>query len=84
MRAGRVHRADDPALAMAADKVVQFHRFFGDWDGDRDVDASDKATFLGAVGSMTPMYLPAFDFDGDGDIDAADQAQFNKRFGRRI
>ena len=84
VRAARVHRADDRSATMAADSVTKFHRLFGDADGDRDVDATDKAAFLAAVGQTTPAALSTFDFNGDGDVDAADQTQFNKRFGKHI
>ena len=84
VRALRVHRADDPTVTMPADVVKTFHRFFGDADGDRDVDAADRTAFLAAMGQTTPAALSTFDFDGDGDVDAADQTQFGRRYGRRI
>ena len=84
VRALRVHRADMPTVTMAADSLTRFHRFFGDADGDRDVDAADRTAFLLALGQTTPVALGTFDFDGDGDVDAADQTQFNRRYGKRI
>jgi hypothetical protein len=74
---GRIHRAEFRPSIMSADRIEQFHRFFGDADGDRDVDALDQVAFLGGN-------LSTFDFDNDGDVDAADQLQFNKRLGRKI
>ena len=84
VRALRVHSAADPSLTMAADSVSSFHRFFGDSDGDRDTDATDRTAFLAALGQTTPAALNTFDFDGDGDVDSADQTQFNRRYGKRI
>ena len=60
----------------------QFHRLFGDSDGDRDVDARDLTAFRQAFGNSTN--LAAFDGDNDGDVDRADYLRFLKRFGRRI
>jgi parallel beta-helix repeat protein len=84
VRALRVHSAADPSLTMAADSVASFHRFFGDSNGDRDTDATDRTALLAALGQTTPAALGTFDFDGDGDVDSADQSQFNKRYGKRI
>jgi len=80
---GRVHRADDRSV-MSADHVTTFHRFFGDWDGDRDVDAADQTAFNAAFGQTDGASLSTFDFRRDGDVDATDRNQFNKRFGRTI
>ena len=57
---------------------------FGDSDGDRDVDWTDRDHFRPAFGkSATDIgYLWYFDFDGDGDVDGLDNGQFNRRFGR--
>ena len=55
------------------------YRFFGDINGDRQVDVAD-------FGMFTPtMFQPAnynagFDFNGDGVIDIADFGQFADRF----
>jgi hypothetical protein len=80
----RVHRLDNPAVVMAADSVTTFHRFFGDSDGDRDVDATDKVAFDAAFGQTTPAALSAFDVDRDGDVDGVDRNAFNKRFGKSL
>ena len=69
VRALRVHRADDRSVTMAADSVTRFHRLFGDADGDRDVDATDKTAFLAALGRTDAASLAAFDYNGDGLID---------------
>jgi hypothetical protein len=58
----------------------QFHRLFGDSDGDRDVDVSDFAAFRAAFGSSNLT----FDYDGGGGVDANDFGQFRARFGSSI
>lgn len=62
---------------------VEFHRLFGDSDGDRDVDNADfgrlRLALLGGP-AVYPTYA-YFDFDGDGDVDAADRAEFDRRRG---
>lgn len=59
-----------------------FFRYFGDSDGDRDVDAQDYGrfglTFLKSLGDNE--FDEFFDFDGDGDVDGNDHAQFRRRF----
>ncbi|MCA9136174.1 MAG: RICIN domain-containing protein, partial [Planctomycetales bacterium] len=63
-----------------------FFRFFGDSDGDRDVDAQDFGrfglTFLKANG--TSGFNPEFDFDGDGDVDGQDYGRLERNFLRQI
>ena len=80
----RIHRADDRTVVMDADYASTFHRFFGDSDGDRDVDDTDQAAFNSAFGHTDAASLATFDFDHDGDVDAADRNKFNKRFGHTI
>jgi hypothetical protein len=82
--AARVHRAGDRSVVMSADSVTTFHRYFGDADGDRDVDAADQTAFNAAFGHTDAASLATFDFDHDGDVDAADRNRFNKRFGKSI
>lgn len=66
--------------------VTAFHRYFGDYDGDRDVDGADfigmRATF--GLGAGNPGFLYYFDFNGDGFVDAFDFLQFRIRFGSQI
>jgi hypothetical protein len=62
------------------DFTVNFHRLFGDADGNGFVDALDFRAFRGALGSAAFV----FDFDGDGDADAADFGAFRGRFGMAL
>jgi hypothetical protein len=64
------------------DAIFDFYRFFGDLDGDRDVDGLDYFKLRDAV--RLSEYLAYLDADGDGDIDAYDVAQFRLRYGRRL
>jgi uncharacterized delta-60 repeat protein len=50
-------------------------RFFGDINGDRQVDIADFGLFSSSI--FNPAnYIAAFDFNGDGVIDIADFGQF--------
>ncbi len=71
---------------MAEDYVAGFHRFFGDSDGDGDVDAVDLGRFGQAFGKTAGQagYQAYFDSDGDGDVDAIDLGRFRSNFGRSI
>jgi len=62
------------------DYTFNFHRLFGDADGNGSVDALDFRALRGSFGS--PAFV--FDFDGDGDTDAADFAAFRGRFGSSV
>ena len=60
-----------------------FYTFYGDGDGDRDVDNVDFSIFLrtyfkSAVGD--PTFDPAMDFDADGDVDNVDFSSFLERY----
>jgi hypothetical protein len=71
--------------AAAADK---FFRLFGDQDGDRDVDATDRFAYLTSRGKTRGQagYLWYFDCDNDGDVDSVgfDLDQFNLRYGKKL
>ncbi len=58
-------------------RQVDFHRFFGDFDGDATIAASDFIQFRLALGGSSPT----FDFEGDGAVAASDFIQFRLRFG---
>ncbi|MCA9158377.1 MAG: cadherin domain-containing protein, partial [Planctomycetales bacterium] len=66
--------------------IDEFFRFFGDIDGDRDVDAIDYAglrtTYRKSVNDSG--YNSVFDYDGDNDVDAADLAMFRERYRTRL
>ena len=68
--------------AMTADHTDEFFRYFGDADGDRDVDARDRRKFRRTYRkkSSVKAFNDAFDFDGNGVVDARDLRQFRKRF----
>lgn len=61
---------------------TKFHRYFGDFDGDRDVDFLDTAVMRKADLTAPPNknYNPAADFNGDGRIDDTDLAAFKARY----
>lgn len=48
-----------------------------DFDGDMDVDQSDRAALVALLGTTGP----AGDFDSNGTVDAADQAMLEQRYG---
>jgi hypothetical protein len=76
--ASKVHDAAQPTLTMAADATAAFHRYFGDRDGDGDVDGTDVNAIVPAL--FNPAnYDPAFDFDGDADVDGTDVNAFVRR-----
>ncbi len=57
--------------------VTDFHRFYGDYDGDATIAASDFIQFRLSFGGTDFT----FDFDGDGAVAASDFIQFRLRFG---
>jgi len=70
-------------------RTINFHRFFGDSDGDRDVDARDSANYrTGFRGNAS--WLALFDFDNDGVLltgglqDQQDKDAFFANFGRLL
>ena len=64
----------------------KFFRFYGDFDGDRDVDGIDfgqfRTTFFKS--SNSPDFIASFDYDSDGDVDGIDFGQFRQRFFDRM
>lgn len=62
------------------DYVFNFHRLFGDGDGDRDVDSDDFSAFRNAFGLTSFI----FDFTGDYYVGAEDFQAFRERFGTSI
>jgi len=82
--ATKIHDAGGPLGTTATDYV--FHRFFGDSDGDRDVDATDMNRYRRvALGDPAfAAYAYAFDQDGNGAADAADYQKFRQNYGRKL
>ncbi|QDV45677.1 allantoinase [Stieleria neptunia] len=66
--------------------VDSFFRFYGDTDGDRDVDGQDYGRFGQAFLSQSgdPNYDPFIDSDGDGDVDSQDYGRFGLNFLKRL
>lgn len=67
------------ASATAPNPPTNIFRFFGDLDGDGDVDASNFLAFRDVFLGIMP-YNAALDFDGSDSVDAADFLQFRNRF----
>ncbi|MBX7105908.1 MAG: hypothetical protein K1X57_17625 [Gemmataceae bacterium] len=68
---------DGNADGLGGDNLVyDFHRLFGDADGNRTVDSSDFLAFRLAFLSNSPT----FDFDGNGTVDSSDFLQFRLHF----
>ncbi|MEM6470887.1 MAG: hypothetical protein AAF802_15110, partial [Planctomycetota bacterium] len=64
----------------------EFFRFFGDHDGDRDVDLLDlnalRDTFRLTDSQMG--FDSAFDYDNDGDVDLLDLNIFRTNYRQRL
>lgn len=67
---------------LAANATTNFHRFFGDINGDERVDIADygllATSYNKAIGDSG--YINGFDFNGDGRVDIADYGQFSLRY----
>jgi len=61
----------------ADNKTQDFHRLFGDGNGDGNVTSTDFALFRSFFGIAGPL----FDWDGNGNVNGTDFAEFRKRFG---
>lgn len=66
--------------------VFSFHRWYGDADGDGDVDNADFNILRSQFGSNAgePGFKYWLDFDGDGSISVLDLNQFRVWFGTNI
>ncbi len=73
---------DSGGRAMAADYSANFHRYFGDVNGDARIDIADFGVFSLGYGTQSGQanYVGYLDFNGDGRIDIADFGQFALRF----
>ena len=67
---------------MTADYTFEFHSFFGDVDGDRDVDFADLFRFRKTYQktSTDVGFDSRFDIDADGNIDEADLMAFRQNY----
>jgi len=65
------------------DGTLQFHRLFGDVNGDQAVNGLDLVAFRGAFGTTdgSPGYLDYLDFDSDGAINGTELGAYRSRFG---
>jgi hypothetical protein len=66
--------------------LANFHRLFGDANGDGRVDDRDQALFLKAYRSRVGMsnYVSYFDYNGDASVDSIDYFQFLRRKGYQV
>lgn len=83
-RNGVVDGEDD--FQFGAESSDAFFKFYGDTDGDRDVDGQDHGrfglSFLKTVGQAG--FDPRLDSDFDGDVDGQDYGRFGIRFLRTM
>lgn len=79
---GSVRLLDAPTITTLGNYGKTFTQKFGDFNGDKQVNETDKAAFDAAYASGTPtmQQLAWFDFDHDGTLSAIDLTEFNKRF----
>ena len=61
-------------------------RFFGDVNGDQNVNGFDFGSFKNAFGHVAgdPEFLGYFDFNGDSAVNGFDFGQFKTRFGTTL
>jgi subtilisin-like proprotein convertase family protein len=67
---------------MTSNSTTQFHRYYGDVNGDAQVDGLDFSAFSSTFNLMTgnAAFLGYLDVNGDGVIDGFDFSQFSGRF----
>lgn len=80
------HVVDYSGNAMVSDVSFDFHRFYGDINGDRIINIADLFPFRNASFSTEndPNYNEAFDNDRDGKIDISELFLFRSRFGSTL
>jgi hypothetical protein len=68
-------------VPLATNTVTNFHRFFGDHNGDESVDISDFGQLSTTYGlnSGQAGFISAFDYNNDGVIDITDFGQLSIR-----
>ncbi len=81
---GRLGMDDDATFGDQASDA--FFRYYGDTDGDRDVDGQDYGRF-GLTFLRSPTddgFRSDLDSDGDNDVDGQDYGRFGRRFLKRL
>lgn len=65
---------------------MNLHRFYGDKDGDRDVDSADLFKFRSSLflHNQNAGYDQDFDHDSDGDVDSSDLFQFRSNLFQQL
>jgi len=72
---------------IGSTKTINFHRFFGDSDGDRDVDANDSKNYKAGIKSSIAggsAWRSLFDHDNDGTLSSGssyDRQDYDAFFG---
>lgn len=64
-------------MTPGSNGTTDFHRIYGDGNGDGSVNSTDFAIFRSFFG----VAGPAFDYDNNGVVNSDDFAEFRKRFG---
>ena len=69
-------------VPMSADHVTNFHRYYGDANGDARVDIADFGLFSTTYNRQLGQsgYLGYFDFNNDNRVDIVDFGQFSLRY----
>ncbi|MCA9128982.1 MAG: hypothetical protein KDB22_17970 [Planctomycetales bacterium] len=84
--AGNSLDGNNNGVAGGARDVDEFFRFFGDYDGDRDVDATDYLNFRRTYrrDNSSSLFNSAFDVDANEIIDGSDYIEFRRRYRRSL
>ncbi|MDB5172175.1 MAG: hypothetical protein JWN51_948 [Phycisphaerales bacterium] len=84
VHAALVTDAQNQPLAGGDQTPPNFHRLFGDINGDKRVNATDYQQFSAAFGASgtSPGYVAYLDYNQDNRIIANDYHQFAARFGK--
>jgi hypothetical protein len=71
---------------MDSNVVTDFHRMYGDANGDGIVNGADLSLFASTFGKKAGDvgYLSYFDYNGDGVINGFDLGQFRVRYGTSL
>jgi autotransporter-associated beta strand protein len=68
------------------DRIRTFHRYFGDSNGDRNVNAAELTAIQAALNARRGQvkYRACFNIDNDIDVDGTDYYHFNRRYRTRL